>query len=73
VFAVEGGANVCCSRDLYFPLCFVLASLDKASAWAFCPLGICSILTFSNPDCMTFQTRWVILEECGVFNLEFVI
>ena len=52
MFAVEGVANVCCSRDLYFPLCFVLASLDKASAQAFCPLIICSILTFSNSDFM---------------------
>jgi len=49
VFVVEGAASVCCSKDLYLPLCFVLASLDKVSARVLSPPCMCCILTSSNP------------------------
>jgi len=58
MFVVEGATNFCYSKDLYCPLCFVLASLDKASTRTFCPIGICYILTFSKPNFMIFRTWW---------------
>jgi len=58
VFVVEGAASVCCSRDLYISLCFVLASLDRASVRVLSPLGMCCNFTSSKPDFMILRTRW---------------
>ena len=50
MFVVEGATSVYCNKDVYLPLCFVLASLDMALAHTLSPLGICFIFTSSNLD-----------------------
>ena len=38
---MDGAINICWSKDLHFPLFFVLASLDTVSALTLSPIGTC--------------------------------
>jgi len=66
---VDGAINICWSKDLHFPLFFVLASLDTVSALMLSPLGTCFVKT--RTDYISVQV--VMLEKHWVLYLVFII
>jgi len=67
---VDGATNICWSRDLHFPLFFILASLDRVFALTFSPLDY---ICWTNNCCICgFLLKYLLDKIINCYN-DFVV